>query len=257
MKRNEFFKQISKYKMPDIEQVRENCINQNIAGISAGNANNIKSKKRQSWRKASIIVAATSLLIFSVSAMDGIRNLIFPGFNVTQVEWLSSPPPESERREGGGVTVSQWSFDIKDPEVEQNLDWYNPALEIDTIEEAMQYLAFNPSEFDYLPEDYVFDNIKIYNKNRCNIWYKKYMGYDGFYRDLALTAEYVGENATMEVKTIYDIEKIMLNSGIEALLMTPEHSEYYEIAWIKNGIGYKFLVVADRDEAIKMAESVK
>ena len=28
MKRNEFFKHISSDKMPDIEQVRENCINQ-------------------------------------------------------------------------------------------------------------------------------------------------------------------------------------------------------------------------------------
>ncbi|MCL1794439.1 MAG: DUF4367 domain-containing protein [Oscillospiraceae bacterium] len=272
MKRNEFFKQISGGRMPDIEQVRANCLNQETSGISAGNAINTRIK-RQSWKKAIIIIAATGLLIFTVSAMEGIiNNLTFKGFDANQVYTLS--PPHLEGRELTAV----WSFEIKDRAVSKyqqevgayygsgKMEWVN----FRTLGEAEQYLGFTPSELNYLPENGVFDKVVLngaasdyYDKYTCHIYYKTYQDNGSPAETFALTAQYVGKNATIKVDTTNGIEKITLNNGIEALLLTEIYMPYdipmalHRIMWIKDDIAYEVGGSFERDEMIKMAESVE
>jgi hypothetical protein len=63
--------------------------------------------------------------------------------------------------------------------------------------------------------------------------------------------------------TTNDIEKVTLNNGIEALLMTDIYMPFnipmitHTIMWIKDGIGYRVCGSFGRDEIIKMAESVE
>ena len=139
-----------------------------------------------------------------------------------------------------------------------------------TLGEAIQHLGFTPSELEYIPEGGVFDKVVLngaaqdyYDKYTCHIYYKTYQDNGSLHKTFALTAEYVGKNATIKVDTTSDIEKITLNNGIEALLLTRNYMPYdvpmvhYEIMWIQNNIAYRIGGDFDRDDMIKMAESVE
>jgi len=272
MKRNEFFKNISSDRMPDIEQVRANCLNQATISMSAENAGNIKIK-RQSWKKAIIIIAATVLFIISVSAIEGIiKNLTFNGFEANQVYTLGTPHLADRE------LIAVWSFEIKDRNIRKyqqevgpyyssgKMEWVN----FKTLYEALQHLDFTPSELNYLPEGGVFDKVVLngaandyYDKYTCHIYYKTYLDDGSPVITFALTAQYVGKNATIKVNTTNNIEKITLNNGIEALLLTEIYMPYdipmvlHRIMWIKDDIAYEVGGGFERAEMIKMAESVE
>ena len=245
-----------------LERIQNNV---NMGEIAAQNK-----KARKIVLKPILAVTMFVISLFLVSAVvyipgisDIMQSLIFKGFEVNKFDSIGSPDYEIEREEG--VLTSSWTFDITDSKVDQNQDLQFPleGLYFDTIEEAGQYLVFVPTGLNYLPENTVFKDILLYkdgqnnyDKNRCSISYTKFKPDGAIEQYLYLDKQYVGENATMKINTILDIEKITLSNGIEALLMKEAKHELYNIVWIKNGIGYNLSGYFDRNEMIKMAESV-
>jgi len=272
MKVNEAIKYIADTAMPDIEKIREKCLNQ-AAAVSAKKETNIKINQRQSRKKAVILIAVIALLICSVSAMEAIiESLKFKGFEVNKYETLS--PSDFENK----IPVNAYSFDIKDREVKKyqqevgayygsgKMEW----VTFNTLGEAVKHLGFTPSELNYLPENCVFDKVVLhgaahdyYDKYTCHIYYKTYQNDGSPLMNFSLTAQYIGENATIKMNTTEDIEKVILNNGIEALLMTKIYMPYnkpfviHGIMWIKDGIVYDIGGSFERDEIIKMAESIE
>jgi len=274
MKRNEFFKNISGDRMPDIEQVRANCLNQAADKILTENANFIKTNQRysRSRKKAVLIIAAIALLIISVSAIEGvIKNLTFSGFEANQVYTLGLPHFQDSE-----ITAA-YSCEIKDRQVlkyRQEVGPYYASGQMewvyfDSLEEAEQYLGFTPSELNYIPENGVLDKVVLhgnpqsnyYDIYNCIIYYKTYQADGSPDAKFSLSAAYVGKNATIKVNTTNDIEKIILSDGTEALLISHEITELltvYWISWIKDGIAYETGGGGfDRNDVIKMAESVE
>jgi hypothetical protein len=274
MKVNEAMKYIADTAMPDIEQVRAKCLNQ-TASVSAKKETNIKTNQRQSQKKVVILIAVIALLICSVTviAMEGIiESLKFKGFEVNKYETLS--PSDFENK----IPVNAYSLEIKDREVKKyqqevgayygsgKMEWVN----FKTLGEAAKHLGFTPSELNYLPENCVLDKVVLhgaandyYDKNTCHIYYKTYQDDGSPDMNFSLTAQYVGKNATIKMNTTEDIEKVILNNGIEALLMSKTYMPYdrhfviYAIMWIKDDIVYDIGGGFERDEIIKMAESVE
>lgn len=271
MKVNEAIKYIADTAMPNIEQVRAKCLNQ-TTDISARIETNIKMNQKQSQKKLVVIIAVIALFICSVSAMERIiENLTFKGFEVNKYDTLN--PSDLEYR----IPIAAYSFDIKDRGVkkyQQEVGAYYGSGQMEwvtfkTLGEAVQHLGFIPSELNYLPENCVFDKVVLhgaaqdyYDKYTCHIYYKTYQDDGSPVMNFSLTAQYVGKNATIKMNTTEDIEKITLNNGIEALLTTEIKMPYdkpfirYGIMWIKDGIAYDIGGSFERDEIIKMAESV-
>jgi hypothetical protein len=195
--------------------------------------------------------------------------LTFKGFGANQVYTLG--PSDLQDRELNSV----WSFDIKDRTVQKyqqevgayyasgKMEW----VTFSTLTEAKQHLGFTPSELNYIPESGVFDKVILngaaqdyYDKYACHIYYKTYQDDGSRKETFALTAQYVGTNATIKINTTGDIERITLNNGFEALLMTEvttaNNVVLHRIMWIKDDIAYEVGGSFARDEMIKMAESV-
>jgi hypothetical protein len=269
MKVEEALKYIADTKMPDIEQVRAKCLNQAV-GVSAKIEPGIKARQRQPQKKLALIIAAIALFTFSVSAINVIQNLTFKGFEASQVYTLGSS--HIENRE----LTATVSCDIKDRQVLKyrqeigkyyasgQMDW----VYFDTLEEAVQHLEYNPSGLNYIPENGVFDKVVLhgnpqsdfYDTHSCIIYYKSYQADGSPLSKIALSAVYVGKNATIKVDTTYNIEEITLSDGTKALLMSDEKTELltvYWINWIKDGIAYETGGGFSRADIIKMAESVK
>ena len=271
MKVDEAIKYIANTKMPDIEQIRANCINQSTSVLSAENSDYIKTKNKHLRKKAVIIIAVLALFICSVSAIEGIiEKLTFKGFEVSQVNTLG--PSQIEN----GELTATFSCDIKDRQVQkyrQEVGKYYASGQMEwvyfnTLEEAVQHLDFNPSGLNYIPENGVIDKVVLngnpqndyYDKYSCIIYYKSYQADGSPLSKIALSAVYVGKNATIKVNTTYNIEEITLSDGTKALLMSDKKTELltvYWIDWIKDDIAYETGGGFSRDDVIKMAESVK
>ena len=276
MKRNEFFKHISGDKMPDLKQVRLNCINQTAA------------KQKKPRLKTALIIATALTAVFTLSAFAGIipsplylgeilENLSFKGFNANKIEEFD--PSRFTFTDDTSVSdmFSIWNYEITDPKAKaaQNFIWADretPPLKVyfKTLEEAGETLAFTPKGLSYIPDGYLFYNVSTFKDemdnydNNCYINYisnervEEYVMNEAAGADIMLSATYVGENATIQIDTKMDIEKIILNGGIESLLMVREDLEYLSIHWIKDGVGYLLSGSPHlgREELIKMAESV-
>jgi hypothetical protein len=271
-------------KMPDIEQVRANCLNQ-IANTA---------KKRPAYNpKRRIIITATIMILFVISFSvysvymgpadsrftkfgNVADSLIFEGFEVYQTDSIT-PLEGPFVNDNTRSATMECSYDIKDREVRKYLQevgaYYQSGkmewVTFKTFGEALQHLDFIPSELNYLPENAVLEKVVLhgaaqdyYDKYNCHIYYMTYL--DGKpAMNFNLSASYVGKNATIKVATTDDIEKVILNGGIEALLMTETRYNYtdipmilHRIMWIKDNILYEVGGTFERDEIIKMAESV-
>lgn len=227
-------------KMKPSDEIKQQILNE----ISAG-----KHKNRKKFQKMKYILTAAFLLItismlsaFGVIQQVGeiIETLIFNAFNVNKVDTLIAYD--------GEIIDSSYSFKITDPIVNPNV-WVNEYVA--TFEEAEKHLDFNPKCLNHIPENYLFRDILVLDNNSCLIYY--YNDIDGAL--FSLSQQYVGENAEIKVYTTAEIEKIIISGDIEALLQTDKHGRYM-LMWIKDSIGYT-LSASEKDELIKMAESVK
>lgn len=285
MKGNEFFKHISDDRMPDIEQVRLNCINQK--------AEERKKRTRLKFKPA-IIIAAMFTAIFMLSAFDKIiefpsswqigtilESLTFGNFEVNKVDEITFTDDVSISSNVGAVK----SYRITDPKAYARTQLLGDSLEhvsFGSVEEAIEtggnYLAFTPKGLNYIAENYVFDHLSTVKDAKGNyathysIRYKKIEGSernDGIKSDetnayyLFLTETYVGEPFKLKVETKNDVEKIILNNGIEALLekndagLIADNECDYMLDWVEDGILYSLWGTFDREEMIKMAESIE
>jgi len=217
-------------------------------------------------KKFILIAAAVMLSLIMLTAATWsfgviIKSIIFDGFEANKVDAVIY--------NGKNIDAICY-YEITDPKVKiEPLNGYIEYVYFETVEEAAEHLDFAPKTLGYLPEEYSFECVKLwknndkYNKNLCEIWYRHRNGgdldnVDGF--DV-LVANYVGENATIKITTTSDIEKIILIDGIEALLETivtfPNGNSLYKLRWIKDGVGYILGNSFDKDELIKMAESIR
>jgi len=272
MKGNEIIKDIIREEMPDIEKVRQICLSQK---------NNIK----RPHKKAIIIIAVTALL-FALSANifleriiepyvqpygEIIENLKFKGFDVNKVNEIIL----SQAGSGDGYTSVFWWVDNKSGEViNYGKTWWQYGsiaewADVKTLGEAEKHLVFTPAELNYLPEGCIREKILLrqypqgnYDIHNLLINYTIYRDDGNPDRTFNLFAQYVGEKATVKMNTTNDIEKVILNNNIEALLLTEIAMPYdvvmtyHRIMWIKDGVLYE-TSGDERDEIIKMAESVK
>lgn len=227
-------------KMKPSDEIKQQIFNE----ISAE-----KHKSRKKFQKMRYILTAAFLLItismlsaFGVIQQAGevIETLIFNVFNVNKVDILIA--------DDGEIIDSSYRFKITDPKVKPNV-WVNEY--VSTFEEAEKYLDFKPKCLNYIPENYSFRDIFVDGNDSCRIYYSN--DTEGAF--FSLSQQYVGENAEIKVYTTAEIEKIIISGDIEALLQTDKHGRYM-LMWIKDSIGYT-LSASEKDELIKMAESVK
>jgi len=156
-------------------------------------------------------------------------------------------------------TNMSWKFIVTDPAVQKPIlegKWERVVFA--NLEEAGEYLAFTPGELRYLPQDCFLHEVSMmkdehnnYEKNDYRIHYKRETN-SGKGRNVYLWAQYVGEDASFQMETTFDIEKIIIQKNIEALLIP----EYNGLWWIQDGVGYHLMGDFALDELIKMAESV-
>ncbi|MCL2815419.1 MAG: DUF4367 domain-containing protein [Oscillospiraceae bacterium] len=256
MKNIDIIKYITSAKMPNIEQVREKCLNQ--PKVEAKNMN----------RKKFIITTPVIILILIMLTAAAwsvgiiLKSIIFDGFEANKVDTVIH---------NGKNVGAIWEYEITDPKVIIEPKIGNVTdVYFDTIKKAAEHLDFTPKTLGYLPEGYSFEYVRLlkynnkYDKNSCEIWYRQHnkgelYNFDSF--DV-LSAKYVGENAIIKIATTsVDIEKIILNDGTEALLETivtfSNGNSLYQLYWIKNGVGYMLGNNFEKDELIKMAESIR
>jgi len=98
MKVYEVINHITSLKMPDIEQVREKCLNQKTAEISADNTNDIKTKpKMPRLKRITIIVAVvmTGIILMSAGGLYWLGRKIFytDGSSSLKYEWYKPRTP--------------------------------------------------------------------------------------------------------------------------------------------------------------------
>jgi hypothetical protein len=195
-----------------------------------------------------------------------IESLIFNGFEVNKVERIITPD--------GNYAQSAWGFNVTDSKVKNQVIWgYLDSVYFETLEKAEKHLAFSPMGLNYIPDGYSFEGVRIgkdnlnkYYKNSCTMRYISNGNDEGLNSFFSMSATYVGKNATMHIDTVGDIEKITLSSDNEALLIadfevfltkTNSKAYHYTIAWIKDGVGYSLSGIFDKEEMIRMAESIK
>jgi len=269
MKGKEFINQIHRAKMPDIEQVRANCHAQNAE---------TPTKTRYVKPKRKILIAATAALMVTLmfsfnvfSITEIMQNLVFRGFNITRSDEIILPPVG----DGEGYTTAHWTIENKDRSVMRyGQTWwkYMSAAEwvnVHSLAEAEQHLYFTPLELTYLPDNSERKELLLIQYPQGNFDIHNFIIYYMVYQDdgspgirFNLSAEYVGKNATVVMNTTDDFEKIILNNGIEALLMTDISMPYdipiiiHTIMWIQDGVAYRIGGSFEIDEIIKMAESV-
>ena len=281
MKIHEAIKCIADTQMPDIEQVRANCLNQASEKTSAASTNTVKTNKKQSHKKAIMIIAVTALL-FTLSGLAiierliepyvqpygaVIENLTFKGFNVNKVDEITLPSIGSH----DGYSATHWWVDNESREIlnyartwwqhGSSAEWVN----VKTLEEAGRHLVFTPAELNYFPEGCVRDEVLLRQYPQGNYDIHNFLIPYTIYGDngnpdstFNLFARYISTNATVKMNTIHDIEKIILNNGIEALLLTEDVlMSSHQIMWIKDGVLYHLTGSFERDVIIKMAESVE
>jgi len=214
-------------------------------------------KKTYKFRYFLVAICAVTL-VFMLSAFAPymgkiIENLKSANFNANKFDKLISS------YDGANINTSVM-FEITDPNIKkQQVSGSLNLVNGGTIDEAKQNLAFTPKELKYLPEGFYFQNTMIfkdsgnneYYQNECNLRY----GNDVLF--FTLSEQYVGENAQIQIDTTSDIEKITLHDETEALLTIGKCNNDYEIYWIKDGIGYSLWGFFERDDIIKMAESVE
>jgi len=234
--------------------------------------NGAKSKTRTRTHRLRYVLV-TILIITAVFMMSSVayhlpyaakfgeilESLVFNGFNVNKVSEIIYP--DNDYNIFG--TTATWSYVITDPKVKKDL-WFGGEGTrgyFETFEEAEKYLAFTPKGLNYIPEGYSFEHISLsidgwgrYMKNQCVIRYTSDRS-DEFF---SIGQDYVGKDAKILLNTVLDIEKVMLNGDIKALLMSDDRiPTHYNLRWIKDGIGYLIMGTWEIEELIKMAESIE
>lgn len=274
---SEIVKYITGGRMPDIEQVRANCLNQTA----------VERKKQTKRLKPILIIATMFTLVFMLSAFiykvverehswqvgTVLETLTFGNFEINKVDEIKFRE-DFEYLDSSTNVGTIRHYKIEDREVYERTQLsgdYREKVSFESIEEAVEtggeHLAFTPKGLNYIPQGYVFDflsTIKDEKGDYSTYYFIRYKGDDTGDKWITLSETYVGEPFTLHVDTKCDIEKVTFNNGIEALLEINDaefaiYNEYqYTLTWIKNGVMYSLDGLdLPKDEIIKIAESVE
>ena len=258
MKGQEVISRLLEKEMPDIEQIRLNCVTQPT--------------RRRPLRTVMLVLIIAIIALMATAgvaiANDGFK-VIFGRSSIAQVESIDGGMQWINDYYGIGAVVKNSKYFNLD----QYNDNYSTFYDVDALREAVPFKINTPQ---YFPHPTVLERISAAHFTKDDVIYAAEFIYrisavlpDRSYlsTDFILSYNYVGSGAYLEIETLHNIQKTTVGNCDAALVFfedadDPDFIAETSLFWIKDGILYVLNSdyknkILDVDAMIAIAESIK
>ncbi len=204
-----------------------------------------------------VLVTAVLVTVFVTTAFavsNALREIVFENHNIEQYE-----PGEINH---DGIEGIVGTYGVRDSYF--NVSDYAGASTFNTVEELAEAAEFEVKEPSFLPENATLSQVVGVRYTEEEKIYEAHLGYhfervtETSYHGYMINfrQSYIGENARMEIKTVYPIQKVTVN-GHEATAILENSQGDIELYWMEGDMAYHLLTGGlDLDTVIAIAESV-